>query len=205
MDTLLAELKQRPPEQVVKVCHVVHLPPKEGKGERFLVNVLNGSFVLDLASGTVSDAVTHKPSQPKLAHLLIKYLAKFQGGRLGEWVPLEKFPEGQSYVGDLMRRAFRPLIENFGYDPVGFDATCRAIDGEKERFGGLSYSFSLFPMIRLLLQLWVGDERIYRQPTANIMFSSSFLGIYTAEEAVDSAEYLVSELIKVRKRGGKST
>lgn len=199
---LLSELKQRPPDQVVKLCHVVHLPPKEGKGDRFLVNVLNGSYVLDLNSGSVTDAITHKPSQPKLAQLLIKYLAKFPGGKPGEWVPLERFPGGQAYAGEMMRRAFRPLIENFGYDPLGFDAACKAIDGEKEKFGGLSYSFSLFPAMRLLLQLWTGDERIYRSPTANMMFSSSYLWVYTAGEAVDSAEYLVSELIKTRKKKG---
>ncbi|MEM0481817.1 MAG: DUF3786 domain-containing protein [Nitrososphaerota archaeon] len=205
LDALLAELRQRPPEQVVKLCHVVHLPPREGKGDRFLVNVLNGSYVLDLSSGVVTDAVTHKSSQPRLAHLLVKYLAKYMGAKPGEWVPLEKFPNGQSYAGNMMRRVYRPLIEHFGYDPVGFDAACRAIDGEKEKFGGLSYSFNLFPMMRLLLQLWVGDERIYRSPTANIMFSSSYLGIFTAEEAVDSAEYLVSELVKAKKKGSKPT
>ncbi|MCS7145813.1 MAG: DUF3786 domain-containing protein [Nitrososphaerota archaeon] len=204
LDALLAELRQRPPEQVVKLCHVVHLPPREGKGDRFLINVLNGSYVLDLATGAVSDAVTHKASQPKLAQLLIKYLARFQGGKPGEWIPLEKFPRGQVYAGEIMRRAYRPLIEQFGYDPVGFDASCKAIDGEKEKLGGLSFSFSLFPMIRLLLQLWAGDERTYRSPTANMMFSNSYLNVFTAEEAVDSAEFLVSELIKIKKKGGKT-
>lgn len=203
-DALLSELRQRQPEQIVRLCHVVYLPPREGKSDRFLVNVLNGSYVLDLKSGVVTDAVTHKPPSPKLSQLLIKYLARFRGDKPGDWLPIEKFPNGQAYAGDMMRRAYRPLIDHFGQDPQGFDSSCRAIDGKKEKLGGLSYSFNILPMMRLLLQLWAGYERTYRPPTANMMFSSSFLSVFTAEEAVDSAEFLVSELIKVKKKGVKS-
>jgi hypothetical protein len=204
VSALLKELRQRKPEQVVRLCHVVYLPPKEGKGPRFLVNVLSGSCVLNLESGLVTDSVTHKLCPPKLSSLLIKYLAKYQGGRPVGWVQLDKFPGGQALAGDLSRRAFRPLIDNFGGDAEGFDASSRALDGEKERLGGLSYSFSLFPMIKILIQLWTSDERTYRPPTANFMFSTSYLGLYSAQEAVDSAEFLVSELIKVKRRGAKA-
>ncbi|MEM0444585.1 MAG: DUF3786 domain-containing protein [Nitrososphaerota archaeon] len=204
LDDLLAELRQRQPDHVVRVCHVVHLPPREGKGDRFLVNVLNGSYVLDLSSGMVTDAVTHKPPSSKLSQLIIKYLARYRGEKPGDWVPLEKFPNGQAYAGEMMRRAYRPLIDHFGQDPQGFDASCKTIDGKKEKLGGLSYSFNIFPMMRLLLQLWSGYDRTYRPPTANMMFSSSYLSIFTAEEAVDSAEYLVLELIKVKKKGLKA-
>ncbi len=203
VEPLLEELRRRKTEQVVKLCHIVYLPPKDGKGPRYLVNVLNGSYILNLETGAVTDPVTHKSSPPKLAALLVKYLARYPGGKPAGWVQLERFPGGQMFLGELSKRAYRPLIETFGGDPEGFDVSSRALDGEKEKLGGLSYSFSLFPMIRILLQLWTSDDRTYKPPTANFMFSASFLEIYTAQDAVDSAEFLVSELIRVKKRGSK--
>jgi len=198
---LLNRIRERPVEQVVKSCQVVYLPPREGKPERFLVNLLTKSYSIDLSSGETKDVVAEKTVDEKTARLVLKYLT-YQGhvkGKTG-WLGIDKFPGGQQLMGDLHKKAYRPLIENFGYEPQIFEAACKLLDGTREKLGGVSYSFNFFPQFKILVQLWPGDRKTYTSPVTNMMFSDNILDVFTGRDLVDASEILVSHLLKHKSR-----
>jgi hypothetical protein len=201
LEELLSKVRERPAEQVVKFCQVVYLPAREGKPERFLVNLLTKSYSINLLTGEARDVVAEKAVDEKTTRLILKYLT-YQGhvkGKTG-WVGIEKLPGGQQVTGDLHKRAYRPLIESFGYEPQLFETACKLLDGVKEKLGGISYSFSFFPQFKILVQLWPGDRKTYTSPVTNLMFSDNVIDTFNARDLVDASEILVSHLVKHKSR-----
>lgn len=191
----------RPIESIVKSCRVVYLPPKEGKGRRFLIYLLNGSYSLDIDRQEVLDLSSEKPAGNNITRLVLKYLAFCESPpKKEEWVLLDRFQGGAQAMGEMNRRAVRPLLEVFGHDAAGFDAACRAIGGRREKLGGVSYSFEFFPKFRILIQLWAADPSSYRKPTTNFMFGSSATRLFTGSDIADASEIMVSAIIKGRQR-----
>jgi len=198
---LLNKVRERPAEQIVKACQVVYLPAREGKPERFLINLLTKSYSIDLSTGEAKDVVAEKAVDEKITRLILKYLT-YQGHLKGKtgWIGIEKFPGGQQLTGDLHKKAYRPLIESFGYEPQVFETACKLLDGFKEKLGGISYSFNFFPQFKILVQLWPGDRKTYTSPVTNMMYSDNIVEIFNAKDLVDASEILISHLLKHKSR-----
>lgn len=201
LEELLSKVRERPIEEIVKSCQVVYLPAREGKPERFLINLLTKSYSLDLINGEVTDVVAEKPVDEKTTRLILKYLT-YHGRLKGKtgWLGIDKVPSGQQLMGDMHRRAYRPLIETFGYEPQLFETACKLLDGIKEKLGGISFSFSFFPQFKILVQLWPGDRKTYTTPVTNMMFSDNIVETFNARDLVDASEILVSHLLKHKSR-----
>lgn len=201
VEELLRKIKERSIEQIVKSCQVVYLPAREGKRERFLVNLLTKSYSIDLTTGEAIDVIAEKKVDEKTTRLILKYLS-FQVPKKGKigWLGIDRFLGGQQVIGELNRKAYRPLIENFGYEPQLFETTCKLLDGKKEKLGGLSFSFLFFPQFKILLQLWPGYRKTYTSPAINLMFSETFIDTFNARDLVDASEILVTNLLKYKTR-----
>ena len=61
---VLSFLRSLDPKEVSKKCEVAYLPPKEGKGPRYLVNVLDLTYCFNLADGTAEEVVKREPADP---------------------------------------------------------------------------------------------------------------------------------------------
>ncbi|MCS6788898.1 MAG: DUF3786 domain-containing protein, partial [Aigarchaeota archaeon] len=68
-----------------------------------------------------------------------------------------------------------------------------------EKLGGVAFSFRFLPKLFALVQLWPGDERALRKPSANIMFSAHSVKIWDGKDAVSAAEFLVKRLRGTRR------
>ncbi|MEM3669717.1 MAG: DUF3786 domain-containing protein [Nitrososphaerota archaeon] len=201
LEGLLNKVRERPVEEIVKSCQVVYLPAREGKPERFLINLLTKSYSLNLSSGEAIDVVAEKIVDEKITRLILKYLT-YPGrvkGKTG-WLGIDRMPGGQQLTGDMHKRAYRPLIENFGYEPQLFETACKLLDGTKEKLGGISFSFSFFPQFKILVQLWPGDRKTYTTPVTNMMFSDNIIETFNAKDLVDASEILVLHLLKHKSR-----
>lgn len=198
---LFRVLAERQPEEVSKRCKVVFIPRREERGERYLVNLLNESYSVDLKKYEVREVVTEDLAEEKLTRLILKYLLMWSPTRKEwKWLSLSKSLKDTELISRLDRYVLRPLLQNFGYDPISFEGVCRSMGGTREKMGGISYSFDFFPDMRGGVQLWAGESYGYKLPSANVLFDDRALELYTRSELVDAAEVLVKVILKNKKK-----
>ncbi|MCS7117990.1 MAG: DUF3786 domain-containing protein [Thaumarchaeota archaeon] len=196
----LERLRGKDHKEVAKRCEVAFLPPKEGAGARYLVNVLDLSYCIHLDRGVAEEVVTEDQADAGLTRLVLKYLI-FQCSTEQEkgWIGIDRFAGAAQHHGDFVRRVMRPFLEHFGYNRQLFESASKQIGGTSEKLGGVAFSFRFLPKLFALVQLWPGDERALRKPSANIMFSAHSVKIWDGKDAVSAAEFLVKRLRGTRR------
>ena len=74
----------------------------------------------------------------------------------GRWVNIVNV--GHSFHTQLQEEKDDPYAAYFDRDPKGFAAACEALDGIPGPGGDVSYAIELVDGLRILVQLWHGDE-----------------------------------------------
>ena len=74
----------------------------------------------------------------------------------GRWTNLVS--GGSAFHRDLQEDVRDPDAVRFDRDPAGFCAACEALKGERMQSADISYSIELVDGLRILVQLWHGDE-----------------------------------------------
>lgn len=74
----------------------------------------------------------------------------------GRWINVVS--HGNYFHGSLQEDTSSPYARLFDNDPGGFAAACEALKGERLPGADLSYSIELVDGLRILVQLWHGDE-----------------------------------------------
>lgn len=192
---LFQELLKMDGGEVAKRCGVIFLPPSkpEKKQGRYVVNLLVKTYSVELDSREVIDLVAGKEAPGEIAFLILRYLSSSSGlGKKEDWMPFEEFPRAKFYKVYFAKHVLNPLARIFGYDPEKYEMVCRRLGGKKEKLGGLSYSFSFLPRIKILTQLWRGRKEDYVAPTANMMFNYSARHFLSAEDLLLAGRIMVS-------------
>jgi len=182
-------------EELTKRCGVVFLKGSGKKSyRRFVVNVLNKTYSVELESREVMDLISGKPAPKELALVILRYLTHSTGGRASEnWIPYEKIPDSRKYLDLFRKNVIRPFIRTFGNNPEKYELACKRIGGKKEKLGGISYSFYFLPRVQLLTQLWRSRED-FSQPAANVSFNSSVRYYLNARDLLLAAKIMVESL-----------
>ncbi len=192
---VLRELLKKNGEEVAKRCGVIFLPPsKPGKKRgRYVINLLVKTYSVELDSGEIIDLIAGKEAPSEIAFLILRYLCSSNGvGRKEDWVPFEEFPKGKLYRSHFERYVIKPFARLFGYESEKYELVCRRLGGKKERLGGLSYSFTFLPRVRILTQLWKGRREDYVLPTVNLMFNYSARHFLSVEDLLLAGRVIVS-------------
>lgn len=74
----------------------------------------------------------------------------------GRWVNL--VTQGANFHRSLQEDGPDPTAQLFDAHPDAFHAACQALQGEKQQGGDISYAIELLDGLRILVQLWHGDE-----------------------------------------------
>lgn len=196
---ILSNLRALDPKEVSRRCEVAYLPPKEEKGPRYLVNVLDLTYCFHLSDGTAEEVVKKEVADRDLSVVMAKYLlnqvrVEFQRG----WVGIERFANVQPYHGDYVRRVLRPLAEAFGARSELFVQSALVTGGRREKLGGISFSFRFFPKLLTLVQLWPSDETGLRRAEVSVKFSPHAVQYLEGKDAVTISEFLVRRLLHNR-------
>lgn len=162
----------------MKRCDVVYLP--SSRHGRYIVNVLNKTFTVELDIGSVVDLTLGKEAGEKLSYILLEYLTG-EGHSSGpeNWIPVETILLQPSHKHYYQKAVVRPLERLFGYDKELFEAVARRLMGRREKLGGTAYSFQFLPKVYALVQVWVGNTAEFTKPKINTSFNSGarrFLG-----------------------------
>lgn len=74
----------------------------------------------------------------------------------GRWVNLVN--SGHYFHRNLQEDGEDPVAEKFSKDPASFCAACEALGGKAVAGADISYTIELLDGLRILVQLWHGDE-----------------------------------------------
>mgnify|MGYP000464370095 FL=1 len=195
ISTVFDDLAKCEGEESTKRCGVVFLKGSGKKSyRRFVVNVLNKTYSVELESREVVDLISGKPASKELALVILRYLAYSTGGRASEnWLPYEKIQDSRKYLDLFRKNVIRPFIRTFGNNSDKYELACKRIGGKKEKLGGISYSFYFLPRVQLLTQLWRSRED-FSLPAANVSFNSSVRYYLNARDLLLVAKIMVESL-----------
>lgn len=89
---------------------------------------------------------------------VLDWLCDSRGDRYitGRWVNIVSL--GHSFHTQLQEDGTDPLADYFNRKPDAFCAACEALQGERVSGGDVSYTIALLDGLRVLVQLWHGDE-----------------------------------------------
>ena len=74
----------------------------------------------------------------------------------GRWVNLVSM--GSAFHRELQEGEEDPNAMLFDQNPAAFCAACEALGGERTQFADISYAIELLDGLKILVQLWHGDE-----------------------------------------------
>jgi len=168
--------------------------------QKVLLTYLNHPYLVDLQSGAISSQedpglevslkdrilILHYLTQAKgtpLTHRLITY-AQIQGGRF--------------YCPAFQKRTIEPILHSFGNQPESLIETSQELGGKQAPYGDASVYFHPFPLIKLVIVLWRGDEEV--SPNGNILFDKNITDYLSAEDIAVLSETLIWKLIRKANR-----
>ncbi|MEM4268618.1 MAG: DUF3786 domain-containing protein [Candidatus Caldarchaeum sp.] len=194
VEEAFSKLLRQDHSSTMKRCDVVYLP--SSRHGRYIVNVLNKTFTVELDIGSVVDLTLGKEAGEKLSYVLLEYLTGEGHSASPEgWVSVETVLLQPSHKNYYQKAVVRPLEKLFGYDRELFEAVSRRLMGRREKLGGTAYSFQFLPKVQALVQVWVGNTTEFTKPKINTSFNSGarrFLGetalVYLFEVLADFME-----------------
>ncbi|MEM4494974.1 MAG: DUF3786 domain-containing protein [Candidatus Caldarchaeum sp.] len=185
---------------VMKKCDVVFLRGGGDKPSRYIVNVLNKTFTIELDEGKVVDLMTGKDAGEKLSYVILEYLLGEGGGGQDVWQPLDTVLKTSAYLSYYQKNVLNPLLKTFGNQGQLFEDASRMLGGKREKLGGTAYSFTFLPKVRLLIQVWFGDESEMRKTSINASYNTSAAKFLKPTPLLLSFEILATLLTKTVKK-----
>ena len=114
------------------------------------------------------------------------------------WVNLVS--SGSAFHRDLQEDVRDPDAVRFDRDPAGFCAACEALKGERMESADISYAIELVDGLKVLVQLWHGDEEF--PPNLRILWDENALR-YLRYETTWFANGLLMKRLKEHCNGNK--
>lgn len=189
-------------EDAAKRCGVVFLRGSEGTDGRYIVNVLNKTYTVELGRKAVLDLMSGRPAGGKLSYVLLTYLMAEWGRATSEsWHPIQSLLRTQTLTSYFQKSVIRPLTRTFGYDKKLFESCAAALGGNREKMGGSSFSFTFLPKVRFVFQLWSGSYEDLTQPEASVSCNTLATKHLPLVSLIYACEVIVGFLEKESKAG----
>ncbi|GBC72263.1 hypothetical protein HRbin03_00090 [archaeon HR03] len=185
---------------VMKKCDVVFLRGDGAKPSRYIVNVLNKTFTVELDEGKVVDLMTGKDAGEKLSYVILEYLLGEGAAGQDSWQPLDTLLKTSAYLSYYQKTVLNPLLKTFGNQALLFEESSRMLGGKREKLGGTAYSFTFLPKVRLLIQVWFGDETEMRKTSINASYNMSAAKFLKPTPLLIAFEILTTLLTKTIKK-----
>jgi hypothetical protein len=188
-------------EEAAKRCGVIYLRGSESSGGRYIVNVLNKTYTVELGQRAVLDLMTGRQAGGKLSYVILAYLLS-DGGHAGpeSWHPIQNLLKTPTLTSYFQKNVTRPITKLFGFDSQSFERCSIALGGVREKkMGGSSYSFLFLPKVKLVFQLWAGDPEDLTQPEASISYNTPAPRYLSTIPLIYACEIIVGFLEKESK------
>ena len=157
-DELRAELRSEDPDALAARTGSIYTPARDSSGEFKLV-FWNQEAILSFPGLIASDAHSEKPLNPFDQALLLYYFHISDGTpQSGEWISFTELPDGKFYAQAFQGYTGSELLKTFGNDSDAFMEANENLNGRREFFANISYSYQVLPRLALMVACWLGDE-----------------------------------------------
>jgi hypothetical protein len=130
--------------------------------------------------------------------LVLHYLINADGTPpSGRQITFKEISGGLSYYPTFQNRAVKPVLKVFADQLDDFILSSEEIGGLKSDYGKYSISFQVFPNIRIIFNIWEGDEEL--PSDGNVVFDSSITHYLSSEDIVVMCNMIVLMIIKSRR------
>lgn len=143
--------------------------------------------------------VTFLPSDLPLAEkiLVLHYLLGQQSRPTrGVMVAFKNLPGAAFYDPTYQKRGPRRISRRFGASEESFRKACRSLGWRETEFGDAAFEFDIFPKIRGVVVLYLGDEEFPAE--ASILFSDEIVNFLSLEDVAVLAGSIANRLSKAQ-------
>jgi hypothetical protein len=166
--------------------------------DRIIINYLNRLYFVTISSGDISlkDEEEKIPIKDKI--LILHYLTKATGAPFThKLITYGQIEGGRFYCPVFIKRNLEPILNCFGDKPELLFDIAQSLDGNKASYGDVSVSINVFPMVRIFIILWRGDDEVPHG--GNILFDGNIPGYLASEDVCVLCETLIRRMIDLTK------
>ncbi len=125
--------------------------------------------------------------------LFLRYLLDGKAtASAGRFLAYQEFPWGEVYLQQFTGRCIRRFAFTYGGKPQALRDAMGHMPAREVAKGDLGYDVDLMPNLTIRFLLWLGDDEF--PPSAQILFSDTFLFAFTAEDLANIGDIVLGRL-----------
>jgi len=196
VDEMRSKLRDQRPEILAARTGAIYTPKGGSEGE-FRLPFWGREVILSFPdfSGKYTDneAALNAFDLTMLAY----YFSVSDGASMaGEWIAFNQIPGGLFYAQAFQGYSGDELAKAFGNDAEAFMDANEKLEGRREFFGNLAYSYQVLPRVPIMVVCWLGDEDF--PPSYRILFDANAHHHLVTDAYAILGSHLARRLIKAK-------
>lgn len=166
--------------------------------DSILIQYLTRPYQVAISTGEISlkDKEEDVPIKDKI--LILHYLTQATGAPYtNKLITYGQIEGGKFYSPVFVKRNLEPILSCFGNKPELLIDVAQRLGGNRARYGDVSVSIDVFPMARIFIIIWKGDDEVPRG--GNILFDGNIRHYLASEDVCVLTEILTWRLINLAK------
>jgi hypothetical protein len=165
---------------------------------RVILHYLNRPYWITLPNVEISlkDEEEKVPIKDRI--LILHYLTLATGAPFtNKLTTYGQIEGGKFYCPVFIKRNLEPILNCFGDKPELLLDVVQSLGGNRASYGDISVSINVFPMVRIFIILWQGDDEVPHG--GNILFDGNIRHYLASEDVCVLCETLIWRLINLTK------
>jgi hypothetical protein len=163
---------------------------------RIMISYLNRPYWVTLPNAEISleDEEQRVPIKDRI--LILHYLTQATGAPFtNKLITYGQIEGGKFYCPVFVKRNLEPILSCFGDRPGLLVDVAQKFGGKRSIYGDASVSIDAFPMARIFIIIWKGDDEVPHG--GNILFDGNIKNYLTSEDVCVLTEILTWKLINL--------
>jgi hypothetical protein len=165
---------------------------------RIIVHYLNRPYLITLPNVEISLKNEDEKIPIKDRILILHYLTQATGAPYtNKLITYGQIEGGKFYCPVFVKRNLDPILKCFGGQPELLVDVAQKFGGKRANYGDVSVSIDAFPMARIFIIIWKGDDEVPHG--GNILFDGNIKNFLASEDVCVLTEILTWKLIHLAK------
>lgn len=196
VDEIRDKLKDKNPERMALCTGAIYTPKGDSGGE-FRFAFWSRDVIIRFPDFTGTYPDTGESLNTFDLTMLAYYFDVSDGAPItGEWIAFNQIPGGLFYAQAFQGYSGNELAKVFGNDSEAFIDANEKLNGRREFFGNLAYSYQILPRVPIMVVCWLGDEDF--PPSYRMLFDSNAHHHLVTDAYAILGSNLTRKLIRVK-------